>query len=125
MEIPVSETKAFEHVVVPNNFYSGVVKEIRTGEGAYGTFMAITFEITEGEFAGKKVDALCNLLLNKKSKLFKWLTDLKAEIPVVGQNFNTDSIIGKTAKILVKTGTRKDREGVEYKQSYVDDIEAL
>jgi hypothetical protein len=124
MEIPVVESKEFKPTVIPNNFYKAVVKNVKSAEGQFGTFLVLEMEVIEGDHKGAKLDAMCNFLLNAKTKLYKWLKELGAPVPEVGKAFNTDALIGKVGKVLTKTKDKVDRDNKPFKQSYIDDIEA-
>jgi len=125
MELQVSKPKEFIPTVIPNNFYKAKVSGIKQAEGAQGPFLVIEMEVIEGDHAGKKLDAMCSLALNPKTKLYRFITALKIPVPEVSNNFNTDDMIGKVARILTKQKDRKDIEGKVMKQSYVDDLEPL
>lgn len=120
----MEEAKEFNPTAVPNDFYRAKIVDIRSAEGKFGLFMAVTFEITEGEHKGKQLDGICNYKLNKKTKLYVWLNKMGLS-PKVGEEFDTDMMIGKECRILTQTGERESLDGTKYKQSSVKDIEAL
>ena len=124
MKIPMEEAKEFNPIEVPNDFYKAKIADIRSAEGKFGLFMAITFEITDGEHKGKQLDGICNYKLNKRTKLYAWLIKLGMS-PKVGEEFDTDTMLGKECRILTQTGERESPDGTKYKQSNVKDVEAL
>jgi len=125
VEKTLEPSPEFNPVVIPDGIYNAKVKDYRENvHPKYGESLIIDFEITDGPHKGKIVAGFASWRkLTKKTKLYKWATNLNAPVPTeIGEPFNPDNLIGKTGRILTMQVQRIDREGKPFWQSIVKDV---
>ena len=120
----MEETKGFEPVVVPNDFYNAKVVGEKQIDTKYGASIVLTFEILDGPHKGKRIDGLATFKLNKKTKLYSWLKKLGIDVDKIeiGKTENVE-VIGRECRILTTTTEREGLDGKKFLQSSVKDIE--
>lgn len=90
---------------IPVGVYKAKLTEIEKGEGEYGTFLKLKFEITDGEHKGTERSTIAKLTLRKgkkNSKLFDIVTALLGTQPETEQEISFNDLVGKACQILVK-----------------------
>ena len=115
--IKFEESGTFEPVLVPDNLYEVEVENYRIIETQYGKTLAVGFKILKDSgggdaFKGKIIDGLASITkFTPKTKLHKWVTDLKIKLPAKGETFSFESMIGAKGKIITGTKTKTMQEG--------------
>lgn len=90
---------------IPVGVYKAKLTEIEKGEGEYGTFLKLKFEITDGEHKGTERSTIAKLTLRKgkkNSKLFDIVIALLGTQPETEQEISFNDLVDKPCQILVK-----------------------
>jgi len=90
---------------IPVGVYKAKLTEIDKGEGEYGTFLKLKFEITDGDHKGTERSTIAKITLRKgkkNSKLFDIVTALIGVQPETEQEISFNDLVGKACQILVK-----------------------
>lgn len=122
MPIIVKVSEAEIPVPIPEGLYKAAVIAIEENTGNFGDFLKFRFEIIDGEqkgvnrtlVASKKIKVSAT---GKSSKLYGLVKVLTKQEPDINDEFDVESLKGKTCQILVKDGPTKD--GITY-QNIVD-----
>jgi len=114
-KIIVTESESMKPVA--EGLYQAAIVEVKEDEGEFGPYVKVTFEIIDGEYKGIIKNLVASLKIShsksgKNSKLYDLVKSATKQEPVVGEPFDTDTLMGKTCQILVKNG--KEVEGVLY-----------
>ncbi|CAN5119207.1 hypothetical protein BH09PAT1_BH09PAT1_3990 [soil metagenome] len=114
-KITVTESEAMKPV--PEGLYQAAIVEVKEDSGEFGPYVKVTFEIVKGEYKGIIKMMVASLKMSKSktgknSKLYDLVKAATKVEPDTGEEFDTDSLIGKVCQILVKNG--KEMEGVLY-----------
>jgi len=104
---------------IPEGLYKASVIDIEEGNGNYGDYLRLRFEIIDGDHKGtsrtlvasKKITVSKN---GKTSKLYGIVKALTKIEPVADGEFDIESLKGKTCQILVKNGPEKN--GITYQE---------
>lgn len=126
-EINVTRTKPaeFKPVKVPSTVYKTMVSAIKKIPGFEGKneSIAISFEILEGAHKGVLIDGVATLLLNEKSKLFRWVNRIDPKLlPKAGEHLNVMALIGYECSVFTNSKQKTDGDGKPFEQSFVQDI---
>lgn len=109
-EEQVSEIEMEEPKVLPlveEGDYAAKVSKIKTNvKGAFGLMVVIEFDV-----GGTDVPALASQNLNENTKLYSWYQILTGEDIKVGQKLRFKDLIGKKAKVTVRSRQVKDNQG--------------
>lgn len=85
---------------IPEGFFKAKVSQINEEKGAYGTYLRITFTITEtGELNHYKFCGLVKPIPLKQSKFYRWITNILGYSP--DHKFSTTDILDKECLIYL------------------------
>ena len=95
-------TLKFHNSNIPAGTYDARITNITVKETRYGPSIQWDFEIiNHSSFSGRKVTGLTGNIITPKSSLKRWLDALAYDVQP-GDALETDELIGKTVKIIVK-----------------------
>lgn len=119
MPIVLKVNKSTPQEAIPEGVYAAYVKDISEGDGDYGEFLKFTFIIADGKYRDTMRNAVCNKKISfsesgKHSKLYTYIKALTGKAPVVGEDFDIESLKGKSCQIVVKDD--KEKDGVMYQK---------
>lgn len=117
MSIVVKVNKSVPQDPIPEGMYTAYVQDISEGTGGFGDYLKFTFVITEGKHKNIQRTSVCSKKISyseagKHSKLYMYIKALSGKAPDVGEDFDIESLKGKSCQILVKNDKVKD--GVMY-----------
>lgn len=115
--IKVNKTKPQEPI--PEGLYLAYVQDISEGDGEFGEYLKFTFVITDGKYRDTQRNSVCKKKISfsedgKNSKLYTYIKALTGKVPAVGEDFDIESLKGKSCQILVKDD--KEKDGVMYQK---------
>jgi len=70
--------------------------------------LRLVFEITDSNHSGKRLSKIVSATVSSRSKLGVWIGRLSKEALRPGNQFNTDSLIGRDVKLAVTQQKRPD-----------------
>ena len=119
MPIVIKVNKSTPQEAIPEGLYSSYVKDISEESGEFGEYLKFTFIITDAKYRDTLRNSICNKKISysengKHSKLYTYIKALTGKAPVVGEDFDIESLKGKTCQILVKDD--KEKDGVMYQK---------
>lgn len=119
MPIVIKVNKTTPQEPIPVGLYSAYVKDISEGDGEFGEYLKFSFVITDGKYRDTMRNSVCKKKISysetgKHSKLFTYIKALTGKAPVVGEDFDIESLKGKSCQILVKDD--KEKDGVLYQK---------
>jgi len=96
-----------KRVVVEEGEYIGELTDIKDIDGRYGPCVRFLFTIVGDEYDGAVVSYLCTKTLSPGNKLDTALRGLGVEPLEIGDEIDSESLIGRKARIYVEHGTDK------------------
>jgi len=113
MPIVIKVNKSTPQEAIPEGLYSAYLKDIAENKGEFGDYLKFTFVIAEGKYRNIQRNSVCNKKISysengKHSKLYTYIKALLGKAPTVGEDFDIDSLKGKSCQILVKDDKEKD-----------------
>ena len=115
----MKETKTFEKPIVPDDVYQGTITKLEEFTSNAGIkklrcIWKISYQNKDAELARTG-----NLVFTPMSKLGK---DFQAIGVKIGMKFDTTSLIGKQARLVVKLEEIKNNDGTTRKQSVIKEV---
>lgn len=119
MPIVIKVNKSTPQDPIPEGLYSVYVKDISEENGDFGEYLKFSFVITDGKYRDTQRSSVCSKKISysesgKHSKLYIYIKALTGKAPVVGEDFDIESLKGKSCQILVKDD--KEKDGVMYQK---------
>jgi len=124
MKFETGETKPYERARIPDEIYPATfvgIKDIK--DGKFGKRVALIFEV---ECEGKKVELATvaySKLATPKNYLGTIFVALGAKVD--GTPLDTDSLIGKSCRVVVEDYTYKNVDGKEATASTITKVKPL
>lgn len=94
-----------QHVLVEEGEYIGELTSVQEVKAKYGLCLRFVFTICDGDYDGISVSALCSYKLTPGNKLDGILRGLGVEPLEVGEQIDTEELIGRKARIYIEHGT--------------------
>ena len=101
---------------LPAGTYPAQLVAAEEADGQYGPQVKLTFEITSGELAGKKLLAWASLRYSEKTKLYGWTRAILGHAP---EWFDSDDLLHKPCRIVV---SEKLGDGGDVIHNKVDNV---
>lgn len=119
MPILVKVNKSTPQEPIPEGLYSAYVQDIAEEDGEFGAYLKFNFIITEGKYRNVQRNSVCSKKISysekgKHSKLYLYIKALTGKGPEVGEDFDIESLKGKSCQILVKDD--KEKDGILYQK---------
>lgn len=119
MSIIIKVNKSIPQEPIPEGLYLAYVKDISEGEGEFGEYLKFTFVIADGKYKNTLRNSVCKKKISysesgKHSKLYIYIKALTGKAPIVDEDFDIESLKGKSCQILVKDD--KEKDGVMYQK---------
>lgn len=119
MPIVVKVNKSTPQEAIPEGMYTAYLQDISEGDGEFGEYLKFTFVIADGKYRNTQRNSVCNKKISysetgKHSKLYTYIKALTGKAPAVGEDFDIESLKGKSCQILVKDD--KEKDGVMYQK---------
>jgi hypothetical protein len=99
--------------VLEPGIYSAVLKTIGSGTGEYGEYLRFEWSALDedGHETETEISALCNPILNSRSKLSAWASAHLNRTLTVGEEVDLDECVGKKVMLTLTVEPRKDGQG--------------
>jgi len=95
---------------VPEGTYDAFPSSISESDGRFGGLVRITFTLeTDDEFDGRQVSGISSQIINRKSKLGRWIATIIGELPPVGVEITEKELLHQHCRIVVKN-TQQDAD---------------
>lgn len=103
--------KKSEYKAIDGGLYFADIEELEDVDGKYGPQLQFNLTIVGGEQDGHTLRAWANPTLSTRSKLYRWLDQLKFELGL-GATIDLDTLVGQ--RILIKVEKNERDDGSEY-----------
>jgi hypothetical protein len=99
--------------VLDAGIYSAVLKDITEGTGEYGDFLRFEWAALDedGQATDTAISALCNPVLNSRSKVSGWVAAHLNRGLNLGEEVDLNDCIGKKVMLTLTVEPRKDGQG--------------